>query len=162
MSAVVLLDAGPLGMYASAGGRPKNGICKARINALLAAGKIVTVPGIADYEVRRELTLLTLQQPACKAIPRLDMVIHVLGRIPVADETTVLASRIWAHCRKHGIVTAPKEALDGDVLLVAHALIERAKGNVVEVATTNSADLSSVVASFAPNQVAVLNWDDLK
>src|SRR5436309_13890301 len=110
MSDVVLLDSGPVGMYASAGASPKTGICKQRVNALLAGGKIVTVPGIADYETRRELILLTLQQPGCKAIQRLDAVISLLGRIPVTDRTLQLASEIWGYTRRRGVVTANKHA----------------------------------------------------
>jgi toxin FitB len=65
------------------------------------------------------------------------------------------ATEIWGDARSRGITTAPEEALDGDVILAAHAFVEQAKGNQIEIATTNSSDLINLF----PN---VLNWDDLK
>jgi len=78
-----------------------------------------------------------------------------LGIAPLTDDVMKKASEIWARARFRGIVTAPAEALDGDVILVAHAEIEAANGDHVEIATTNSGDLQKLYSY-------VINWDDLK
>lgn len=155
MSNVVLLDSGPLGMYSNRGKKPKNQLCKQRVNALLTSGVAVRVPGIADYEVRRELLRLKLNNPASKGVDRLDATIRILGLIPITGRTMDKAAEIWARARHRGITTAPKEALDGDVILVAQAEIETENGDEVQIATTNSSDLQRLFS-------AVLNWDDLK
>jgi predicted nucleic acid-binding protein len=156
MTRLVILDSGPLGMYATAqGGSPKNTDCKQRVNELLANGADVRVPGIADYEVRRSLVLLTHQQPTCKAIQRLDLVKATLGFLPITNEVMMKAAEIWGLARSRGIVTAPPEGIDGDVILAAQAQIAQNNFDVVEVATTNSGDLGRLGLS-------ILNWDDLK
>jgi hypothetical protein len=155
MSKVVLLDSGPLGMYSNQANKPKNRICKQRVEALLASGVAVKVPGIADYEVRRELLRQRLRDPSSQGVMRLDAAIRVLGLIPITGRTMDKAAEIWAQVRHKGFTTAPKEALDGDVILVAQAEIEVGNGDNVEIATTNSSDLQRLFA-------AILNWDDLK
>jgi hypothetical protein len=155
MSDVVLLDSGPLGMYSNQGNKPKNQLCKQRVNALLTSGITVRVPGIADYEIRRELLRIKLDTPASKGVDRLDAAIRTLGLIPITGRTMDRAAEIWARARHRGITTAPKEALDGDVILVAQAEIEIENGDNVQIATTNSGDLQRLFS-------AVLNWDDLK
>jgi toxin FitB len=88
MSSVVLLDAGPLGMYANPKSRkPKTQVCKQRVEALLASGIYVKAPEIADYEIRRKLLHLTLRDPKCKAIERLDAVVVALGLVRFAADT---------------------------------------------------------------------------
>jgi hypothetical protein len=47
MSRVILLDAGPLGMYANPKASPKNEECRRRVDAFLVAGHTVRAPGIA-------------------------------------------------------------------------------------------------------------------
>jgi hypothetical protein len=156
MNNVVLLDAGPLGMYANPKSRkPKNKLCKQRVEALLAGGAYVKVPEIADYEVRRKLIHLTLRDPKCKAILRLDAVIKALGLVPFTADTLKRAAKLWAEARHRNHVTAPPEAIDGDVILATQAIIETEKGDNVEIATTNSTDLAGLFPKL-------LNWDDLK
>ena len=154
MTKVVLLDSGPLGMYANPKKSPRNELCRQRVNALLVAGDQVKVPGIAEYEVRRELQLLQLSSPAPNRMTRFDVVIGTLGVIPLTGDVMQRAAVLWAEARRKGIVTAPREALDGDVILVAQALVETAKGDHVEIATSNSRDLGKLYPH-------VLNWDDL-
>ena len=55
MSAVVLLDAGPLGLLAHTRTSVTVSACRAWLAALTAAARRVVVPEITDYEVRREL-----------------------------------------------------------------------------------------------------------
>jgi hypothetical protein len=155
MSRMILLDAGPLGMYANPNANAKNKECRRRVDALLVAGDTVRAPGIAVYEVRRELVHLQFRQPATKRLVRFDAATSFLGLVVINEEVMRRATEIWGDARSRGITTAPKEALDGDVILAAQAFLEQAKGNHIQIATSNSSDL----ANLFPN---VLNWDDLK
>jgi predicted nucleic acid-binding protein len=113
MSRVVLLDSGPLGMYANPAKNPRNEACRKRVNALLVGGLQVKVPGIAVYENRRELLHLQLRHPAAKRLQRFEVVIATLGVLPVTDDVMQRAAVIWAEARYRGHVTAPPESLDG-------------------------------------------------
>ena len=55
------------------------------------------------------------------------------------------ASQLWAEARNRGKLTANPEALDGDVILAAQALLVAEAGNEVIVATTNVKHLSQFV-----------------
>lgn len=155
MTRVVLPDTGPLGMYTNPRANPKNEECRRRVEGLLVAGAQVRAPGIAVYETRRKLVHLQYTTPAAKRLTRFDAAVALLGVLPITGEVMHLASEIWGDARRRLIVTAPPEALDGDVILAAQATLEAATGSQVEIATTNSNDL----ARLFPN---VLNWDDLK
>ena len=55
------------------------------------------------------------------------------------------ASELWAEARNRGKPTARSEALDGDVILAAQALLVAEAGNEVIVATTNVKHLSQFI-----------------
>ena len=55
MSLIVLLDAGPFGIITNPKSSPENEACKNWLAGLAYNGSEVVIPGIADYEVRREL-----------------------------------------------------------------------------------------------------------
>lgn len=57
MSAAIVLDAGPLGILCHPQNPPAALACRLWVDDLLAKGRRVVVPEIADYEVRRELLL---------------------------------------------------------------------------------------------------------
>ena len=155
MSRVVLLDTGPLGMFANPRANPKNTECQRRVKELLANGVRVVAPGLAIYENRRKLAHLQRKEPASRRLARFDNTIALLGSLPWTDEVMRRASEVWGEAKFQGITTAPEEALDGDVILAAFALTEADTGNAVEIATTNTSDISRLY----PN---VINWDDLK
>ena len=157
MSRVVFLDTGPLGMYANPKPNAKNEACRQRVNDLLIAGANVRAPGIVVYETRRKVVHLQLRQPEANRLVRFETVVLTLGLVPVTEETLRRASDIWAQARHVGHVTAPPEAIDGDVILVAQAFIESEKGDPVEIATTNSKDLIKIYPA-----ARVLDWSDLK
>ncbi len=77
---------------------------------------------IADYELRREL----LRIGASRSLARLDELTRELQYVPVTTATWRAAARLWATLRQRGIVTAPADALDGDVLIAAQAIAESA------------------------------------
>jgi hypothetical protein len=154
MSRVVLLDAGPLGMYTNPKATPKNQLCRQRVDDLIRAGAQVKAPRIAVYETRRKLVHLQYRQPAAKILARFDQAVLVLGVVPMTDAVMHRASEIWGKVRHRGWITAPPEALDGDVIVAAMAELEVENGYQVEIATTNSSDLGQVFPH-------ILNWDDL-
>jgi predicted nucleic acid-binding protein len=87
------------------------------------------VSELADYELRREL----LRVGAAISLRRLDELTRELSYAPITTATWRHAAALWAVARNSGNVTAPPEALDGDVLVAAQALEEGA-----EIVTTNT------------------------
>lgn len=84
----------------------------------------VYVPAIADYELRRELIHLSLRskEPRELKLLSLDALYGTLPFLELSDEAIKVAADLWAKARHSGVPTAPKEALDGDVILAAQAL----------------------------------------
>jgi predicted nucleic acid-binding protein len=101
----------------------------------------VFVPEIADYEVRRKL----IQIRATAGIRRLNQVKATLDYAPLTTDVMLLAADLWAAARSAGMPTAPPEALDGDCILAAQALIAAGPVDTVTVATDNVAHLSRFV-----------------
>lgn len=57
----------------------------------------------------------------------------------------LLAAQLWADARNRRKTTAEPNALDGDVILAAQAILEVNAGNEVVIATTNVGHLSQFV-----------------
>ncbi|MEG4916262.1 MULTISPECIES: nucleic acid-binding protein [unclassified Microcoleus] len=142
MSRVIILDSGPLGMVTN----PKASSaeiqeCKVWLNSLMRRGEIIILPEIADYEVRREL----IRAGKLAGIQRLDELKLQLTYRPLTTEVMLLATQLWADARRRGRPTAEPNALDGDVILAAQAILEASEGNDVVIATTNVGHLSQFV-----------------
>jgi predicted nucleic acid-binding protein len=130
---LVVLDAGPLGLSSKAPGKTDVDFCYVWIRGLLSAGCIVAVPEIARYEVRREL----VRVGATAGLRRLDHLQASLLFLPLTCEVMDEACSMWAHVRRAGVPTAPDDALDGDAILAAQALVAAPGWNRVVIATTN-------------------------
>ncbi|HUY33059.1 MAG TPA: PIN domain-containing protein [Pirellulales bacterium] len=142
MSAVVVLDAGPLGLLTNPNNSPQPPACRAWLASLRAAGRRVVVPEITDYEVRREL--IRIQSHA--AFANLDGFGARLEYLPLPTDAMRRAAELWARARSAGQQTAPDPALDVDVILSAQAL---SLNTAVAVATGNPAHL----ARFLPAEL---------
>ncbi len=118
MSAVVLLDAGPLGLLTNPNNNTQAIARRAWLSSLRAAGRRVVVPEITDYEVRRDLIRIQSRS----ALANLDALGAVLDYLALTTNAMRLAAELWAHVRNAGQLTAPDPALDGDVILAAQAL----------------------------------------
>lgn len=138
---VVFLDSGPLGLLTNAHGKPWADRCRQWSIDLANAGVRVVVPEIADYEVRREL----VRCGATAGLRRLDQVIATLDYAALTTDTMHKAADLWALARNAGRPTAPPEALDGDCILAAQALLAIGSGDVLTVATDNVGHLGLFV-----------------
>ncbi|HKV32749.1 MAG TPA: hypothetical protein VJP89_00360 [Pyrinomonadaceae bacterium] len=91
------------------------------------------VPGISDYELRREM----LHTGSTKALVKLDALRSAIGFMPITTAVMDQAAAFWAQARKLGKPTAADASLDGDMILSAHASVVRGQGHEAIVATTN-------------------------
>jgi predicted nucleic acid-binding protein len=111
------------------------------VKNLAAAGVRIFVPEIADYEVRRKLIPIR----ATAGIRCLDQVKATLDYAPLTTDVMLRAAELWAAARSAGLPTAGTEALDGDCILAAQALLSVGPADTVTVATDNVAHLSRFV-----------------
>ena len=140
MSAAVVLDSTPLGILCHPRNPPHVLACRQWIAGLLAAGRRVIVPELADYEIRRELIRLG----GTVALANLDSYGNQLEYLPITTAAMRLAAELWARARSTGLPTAPDPALDGDVILAAQAL---SLNTPVVVATGNPGHLARFVSA---------------
>ena len=100
----------------------------------------ILISELADYELRREL----LRLGAVRSLARLDELTRELLYMPITTSTWRHPAALWAVARNAGNVTAPPDALDGDVLIAAQALEEDAV-----VVTTNTKHFTLLSAKAA-------------
>jgi predicted nucleic acid-binding protein len=138
---LTVLDTGPVGMVSNPAGKPVNARCLAWARSLVAAGHRVIVPEIADYEVRREL----LRAGKVPGLARLDLLKVAFYYAPLTTDVMARAAELWADVRRRGMPTAHPQALDGDAILAAQALMAAGPGDTVIVATDNVGHLGRFV-----------------
>src|SRR5271167_1313188 len=128
MTEIVVLDAGPLGLIS----HPMPSLeVMAWFARLVVAGKMLCIPEIADYEVRREL----IRAGKVKGLKRLDELKSTLKYLPITTDAMLKAAEFWADARKRGVPTAHHHSLDADVILAAQAATCSTES--VVIATTN-------------------------
>ncbi|MCA1635261.1 MAG: nucleic acid-binding protein [Acidobacteria bacterium] len=111
------------------------------------------LPEIADYEIRRNLILENLTT----AIGILDGFKHRMVYLPLTTEAMQKAAELWADVRSKGLPTAPEEALDGDVIVAAQAIVASAGTEEIVIATINVGHL----ARFNTTTVTAREWSDI-
>lgn len=114
-----------------------------------AAGDVLVVPEIADYEVRRELLRASLSL----SVTLLDELNRTLEYLPIGTVDMRTAARLWADARQRGLPTADDRALDGDVILAAQTLGIVDAGRDAIVATTNPSHLERYVEARKWDQI---------
>ena len=82
-----------------------------------ADGDELAIAAVCDYEARREL----LRKGANSQLKRLDELRAYTLFVPFRDAAMRQAAVIWAQLRNTGQPIGHPEALDGDVILAAHA-----------------------------------------
>jgi predicted nucleic acid-binding protein len=137
----VFLDTGPLGLVSHPRAKSDAVRCRQWVTDLSAAGVRVFVPEIADYEVRRE----PLRVGATAGLRRLDQVKATLDFAEITTDVMLKAAELWAQARNRGLTTASPDALDGDCILAAQALLSVGPGDTVTVATDNVGHLAQFV-----------------
>ena len=133
MSQIVLLDTGPLGLITHPKASSESDLCNKWMREQIQKGIRVLVAGISDYELRREMLL----NGTTNGIAKLDALRKIVGFVPVTTAVMDQAAVFWAQARKMGKPTASDSALDGDMILSAHATVLTGQGYEVVVATTN-------------------------
>lgn len=142
MTAIVVLDAGPLSLLTHPGASLEARQCQEWLAFTIELDAEVVVPEIADYELRREL----LRSGRSAAVQRLDEIGAGLTYQPITTRAIREAASLWARARENGEATAPDLALDADVILAAQARELGAERQArVVVCTTNVAHLSRFV-----------------
>jgi hypothetical protein len=107
------------------------------LDSLRAAGVVVIVPEIADYEVRREL----IRAGVIAGLVRLDTLTASLIYDPITTLIMRKASDFWAVVRRRGLPTAADQSLDADAIVAAQAALVGVPGDTVTVATSNPAHI---------------------
>lgn len=136
---VVLLDTGPLGQVTNPKITPANTACVKWYQSLVASGRRIVVPEIADYEIRREL----LRANKVPGIARLDGLLQTLEYLPITTAAMRQAAVFWAQARQQGRQTAGNNTIDCDMILAAQAVTLGAPDFII--ATTNPKHLSGFV-----------------
>jgi predicted nucleic acid-binding protein len=123
MLEAVILDSHPLSLVCQRSGKPQADACRLWLAECMRRGLRIYVPEVADYEVRREL----IRANKATAISRLNQFsASVPGRyLPITTAAMRRAAELWAEARQAGAPTADPQALDGDVILAAQALVTR-------------------------------------
>lgn len=133
MSDIILLDTGPLGLITHPLGSAESDVCNQWMQSQLKRGLQILVAGIADYELRREMLL----NQNMKGIIRLNNLNVTVGFDPITTAVMNRAAIYWSQARSMGKPTAADAALDGDMILSAHASLITDRGHSLTVATTN-------------------------
>ena len=108
---------------------------------LWGAGVRVWIPEICDYEVRRKL----IHRHAVSSVARLDRLKIGYDYAPITTEVMQLAADLSAQGRQRGTSTSSPDALDGDVILAATAILNAGPGDLVTIATDNVGHLGQFV-----------------
>ncbi len=137
----LVLDTGPLGMIAHPRRRLDIGTW---FDAVANSSRLIYLPEIADYEVRRNFLLEDLS----RALERLDGLKNQIIYLPLSTTVIKDAAGLWAEARKRGRPTGDPRELDGDVILAAQTL---SVGGIV--VTDNIGHLAQFVESTT--------WQDL-
>lgn len=148
---LVFLDTGVLGVVTHPKAGQEARECILWLKNLLAAGVRVCVPEICDYELRREY----LRRNASNALRHLDQLNAAVTYVPINTATMKEAAKLWADARNKGHVTADPKELDGDVILVAQAQLEKRAAEDLIVATTNVGHLAMFVHADEWRNIAV-------
>ena len=138
MNQLILLDTGPLGMITNPKGNSDCQACQQWLRTLQRQGDRIALPEISDYELRREL----IRARKTRGIQQLNQLKASIVYLPITTEVIQKAAELWAKARQEGYPTASMDALDGDVILAAQAVILRSQGYETTIATTNVGHLS--------------------
>jgi hypothetical protein len=143
------------GAVVHASSKPHIVRCLTRLKTIHATGAVVIIPGIAHYEVRREL----LRIWALGSLRRLDYTLEPSSgfeHLFLTTDAIVKAAEFRAGVRHSGMPTSSLDALDADVILAGQAALGGQPGDTVTIATTNLAHLNRFLG------IDVQTWDQIR
>ncbi len=141
----VFLDGTPLALLAHKAGSPAGEACRTWLERVIGAGRVVVLPEIIDYELRREL----LRLGASASIRRLDRLCSLLEYLPLDTGTMREAAALWAMARSKGRPTADKHALDADVILAAQVRQRGPSASVIATSNVSHFELLAPAAEWS-------------
>jgi predicted nucleic acid-binding protein len=141
VSAVVVLDAGPIGLVTNPRRSARSLACAQWLQSVARAGSRIILPEIADYEVRREL----LRANKVKGLAQLDALGALLEYFPITTPAMRQAALFWSQARQQGKPTAGDNTIDADMILAGQAASLGVADFVI--ATTNVGHLSRFVST---------------
>jgi len=133
MKRLIVLDTGVAGLLTNPRPAALAKTCRQWFNLLQAAGDVMVLPEIVDYELRREFLL----NDALESIDQLEELARGSEYIRLNTEAMRQAAFHWANIRKRGQPPADRHALDGDVIVAAQAALLEDLGGGIIIATTN-------------------------
>jgi len=113
----VILDSGPLGRLCHAD-YSRNREIRNWLAGMLDRGASIFLPEIADFEVRRNLILESLNG----SLANLDALADIVAYVPIVTADMRLAAALWARARKAGRTVGDPKELNADVILAAQAI----------------------------------------
>ncbi|MCW3059786.1 MAG: hypothetical protein JWQ02_1607 [Capsulimonas sp.] len=134
----IFLDSSPLGVLSHPSQSAEVVGITAWAVSCLAAGHLLYIPEVIDYEVRREL----IRAKKEKGIAKLDSLKLTLHYLPLTTQTMLAAADLWAQARSTGLPTGDPKRLDIDVILAAQALSLDIPNDEVVIATSNVGHLA--------------------
>ena len=141
MTAIVVLDTGPLGLLTHPRNTPESVECKKWLRRLLVDEVPVVLPEIADYELRREL----IRARSSRGLKNLDDLGRVLDYLPITTQAIRQAAAFWAIARQQGRPAANDRDIDADMILAGQTVTIGT--DEVVVATTNVKHLERFVTA---------------
>jgi len=143
----IALDSGILGLVSHP--RPNQEFAE-WFDDVLTTKVVISIPEIADYEVRREL----LRVNKAAGVARLDQLKATFAYLPLTTSVILQAAQLWAQARQLGRPTADPKELDCDVILASQAISKGA-----HVVTDNVGHLGLFVSASSWRELVVREFD---
>src|SRR5262249_37765089 len=138
MDRYVLLDSGPLGLAVCRRGTKDVDRLRDRLAELEMAGVSILIPGVIEYEGRREV----VRVGATAKLKNLADMQRRFLMLPVSEVAWLRAAEFWALSRRMGLPTDSDAALDADAILAGCAATVGRPGDEVIIASSNVRHLS--------------------
>ena len=134
----IFLDTGILGLLTHKRLSEEVQSCLNWLREVILAGHQIVVCEINDYELRRSL----IRTNSKHSIGELESLISTLTYSPISTPVMRRAAANWAHARNTGYPLAHPQALDCDMILLAHVQEFHVTNQPAVIVTTDVADLS--------------------
>lgn len=150
---IILLDSGPLGLLVHPNVASTSvTACRTWAEAHIEAGHSFAVPGVIEYELKRELIRIQSQQ----SLSALAEFARDFDYLPVTRGVLNLAAEFWAHARQANHPAAENTRIDIDMILAGHAaqVAAASPDQTVIIATTNTRHFAGLADAR--------DWRDIK